>query len=576
MKNTAVFNDFDMVVSITEKTINDQLTHLLRMGTIHPELIILQDVDDAGAYKFTVCDSTDDLDFDKDGNPPSAAIAVEIKPQVSISSSGKIITFILKFVGGYAWFWKGTGPRAKLVKYEAAGWQYGVTVNMDLKQLSKDRLEKDVRVPGFVEDQLNDFMENMFDVSHLFMNFQSTDLMKFNPEETNAGAAKDQGVEQLVIFMNFYLKWLTESGNPFILGYSITQNDKTQVPDESKVPDSIKPTGTTYTMFRDNLYPHLSTLNFTLVTKGGHKVVSRSPDNFDTNWISPDDQCDAKMIYAASRFSEEFIFKPLFQKLCNETYEKVKTGLSLRPKRGYEEARQLTSTGYKFVISDQNDDSDKYLNDFEVKINNHPGEIHYDVKGRIFTYKGATKDMGFCTARASAEALTEWSAKLILKVIKNEKGEPVLKFEQQTKVDKHTSSTDTNTCADVFNFLGDLLKIITPIFDLIGLGLSKLLDDIFKTQVGGVLDISVALANMDDSFNSAVMLPAGGVFFFKNPVADTAANLSLSLTYKTDSAVRAATQRFQQQFQGLKSIRKYNLALMGSAVPADAIEVEEE
>ncbi len=559
MKNTDVFKDFDMVVSITEKTINDQLTHLLRMGTIHPELIIAQELDeDTDEYKFKVYDSPDDIPRNAKGEPLSATIEVEIQPQVSISSSGKVITFILKFLAGNVWFWKGQGQKAKLVSYDAAGWQYAVTINMDLKQLQKDNLAKDIKVPGFVEDQLNKFMSNMFDVNHLFMNFQSTDLMKFDPEKTDAGKAKDQGVEQLVIFMNFYLKWLTQTGNPFILGYSITQNDQTAIPAEEKVPDSIKPTGTTYTMFHDNVHQHLSTLNFALVTKGGYGTIKSSVDNFESNWISPDDQCDAKMIYAASRFSEEFILKPLYERLRDQTYDKLKEGLTLGPKKEYSEAKQATATGYKFAISDWNIQSDIYQNSFEVKISNHPTEIHYDVKGSMFVYKSKEKNM-ICTARAWAETRTEWSAKFIIKVVKDKDGHPTLKFEQSCTVDKYQPESGKNTCADVWDGIGGVLSFLTSIFSFLGLNLSSLLDDIFKTQVPGLGNIAIALSNMDDSFNSAVMLPAGGVFFFKNPVADTTGNMALSLTYKTDSQVAVESRKFAQKLEALRITRKVSL-----------------
>jgi hypothetical protein len=559
MKNTDVFKDFDMVVSITEKTINDQLTHLLRMGTIHPELIITRQLNKkTRKYEFERLESTDDIELDEDGVPTSATIAVGIHPQINISSSGKIVTFILKFTDGYAWFWEGFGGEAEMVKYDATGWQYAVTINMDLKQLQKDDLAKNVKVPGFVEDQLNNFMSNMFDVNHLFMNFQSTDLMKFDPEKTNAGAAKDQGVEQLVLFMNFYLKWLTENGNPFILGYSITQNDQTTVAADAKVPDSIRPTGTTYTMFHDNVNQNLSTLNFALVTKGGYGTIKSSVDNFENNWISPDDQCDAKMIYAASRFSEEFILKPLYQRLRDQTYDKLKDNVTLGPQKEYNEAKQTTATGYKFVISDWNVGSDIYENNFEVNISNHPTEIHYDVKGNMHVYKCKEKNMG-CTARGWADTRTEWSAKFIIRVEKDKDGQPTLKFEQSCKVDKYEPESGTNTCADIWSGIGDILSFLTDIFSFLGLNLTSLLEDIFKTQVPGLGNIAIALANMDDSFNSAVMLPAGGVFFFKNPVADTPGNVSLSLTYKTDSQVAVESKKFTEKLAALRSMRKVNL-----------------
>jgi hypothetical protein len=573
MNNTDVFKDFDMVVSITERSINDQLTHLLRMGTISPELVIVQELNEqTDEFEFKVLDSSDDIEFDGKGNPYSATIAVEIKPKISINDSGKTVTFMLEFTGGYAWFWKGTGPKAKLVKYDATGWQYAVAINMDFKQLKKDNLENNVKVPDFVEEQLTQFMSNMFDVNHLFMNFQSADLMRFDPDKTNAGDAKDVGVEQLVTFMNFYLKWLTKTGNPFILGYSITQNDKTAVPDEAKVPDSIKPVGTTYTMYRDNLHPHLSTLNFTLVTKGGYKTIRRSPDNFDTNWITPEDQCDAKMIYAASRFSEEFILKPLFEKLRDETHDKLKGALTLVAKRSYDQAKKVLPQGYRFEVADQNLDTDIYKNSYDVEIINEPGATHYKVKGSIIVYKKKTKDMFFCEAEASARALTEWEATFTVMVEKDAQGQPTLAFKQKCEVKRFENTKDKNNCAKAWDAIGEILSTLSSVFDLVGLNLSSLVNEIFKTNTPGIGDIRVALSNMDNSFNNAIMLPAGGVFFFKNPVADTAGNMAMSLTYKADSEVKVATQKFQQKRQLLQTKRRVNLALMGTVLQPEISE----
>ncbi|QKJ30679.1 hypothetical protein HQ865_13250 [Mucilaginibacter mali] len=561
MKNTDVFNDFDMVVSITEKTINDQLTHLLRMGTIHPELIIIQTYDKkTKKYAFKVCKSTDEIPLNDEGGPVRPTISVDIQPQVTISSSGKIITFIIKFLDGNAWFWDQPGPDAELVKYDAKGWQYAIAINMALTQLPKDG-SGNIKAPDFVKNQLDKFTSNMFDISHLFMDFQATDLMSYDPIKTKTDSAGDFGKEQLVNFMKAYLTWLTETGNPYILGYSITQNDKTTVSKDEKVPDSLRPTGTTFTMFNDNKNPALSTLNFALVTKGGYGKIKKNPDIFDTNWISPQDQCDAKMIYAASRFSEEFVMKPLFNKLNDDTYNALKGSLTLGPKKSYQQARKATSTGYSFEIFNQDAVSDKYQNNLEVAITNHPAEIHYDVKGNIFVKKINTTNMGFCEAEASAQASTGWHANFIVKVAKDKDGNPALAFEQFVSIDSHNASTDKNGCAKFWSAIGDILDALLSVFKIFDLGsLTSIITNVFRTNIPGIGDINVALGNLDNSFNGAVMLPAGGVFFFKNPSADATGNVSLSLTYKTDSKVAATARKFQQKFMALKGKRRVSLA----------------
>ena len=149
------------------------------------------------------------------------------------------------------------------------------------------------------------------------------------------------------MFMNFYLKWLVSSGNPYILGYSLTTTDRTNYDPDQNVPDSLRPVGTTYTMYYDPKYPDLSNLNFVLATKGGHRSIAGTPGNFDTNWISPTDQCDAKMIYSHSCLIEQFFLQPFFDQLRTGVYAQIKDQIDIegndydqpRPRR-----RPATST----------------------------------------------------------------------------------------------------------------------------------------------------------------------------------------------------------------------------------------
>ena len=183
MKNAEVFNDYDMVVCMTKKTINDQLTHLTKMGIIRSELILVQKVENRN-YVYEVVNSADHIPKDEDGNHqllhrwPSHAAG-------QISESGTNITFVLSFRSGTAYFWQGNGAAGRTRSYDMTGWKYGIRVTLDLKGVEKDDIGKNIKVPDLVKEQLYHFMSNMFTVNHLFMDFESTDLMRFDPAHTD-------------------------------------------------------------------------------------------------------------------------------------------------------------------------------------------------------------------------------------------------------------------------------------------------------------------------------------------------------------------------------------------------------
>ena len=158
-------------------------------------------------------------------------------------------------------------------------------------------------------------------------------------------------MQQLVLFMNFYLKDLQRSGNPYILGYSLTTTDKTNYDPDQNVPDALKPTGTTFTLYHDPVNANLSNLNFVLATKGGHGKIVGTPGNFDSNWIAPTEQCDAKMIYSHSCLVEKFILRPFFDQLRSGV--RPDQGQHQRQRRQRLRQREgATATGYAYTISE--------------------------------------------------------------------------------------------------------------------------------------------------------------------------------------------------------------------------------
>ncbi len=540
MKNQEIFNDYDMVVSITQKTINDQLTHLLKMGVIHPEFIVIQNIEN-GNYVYKVLESADQIPKDSKGNPTVAFIDGAVWPQINISESGTNVTFILNFRSGTAYFWVGDGPLAQLTRFDMTGWKYGVSITMDLKAVERDDIGKKIRVPDIVKNQLYQFMDNMFTVNHLFMDFESTDLLKFDPTNTDTKEVGDVGKKQLAEFMQFYLIDLIRQGNPYILGYSLTTTEQTKIPADQNVPDSLKPVGTTFTMYHDPDHQDLSSLNFVLVTKGGHGRVSGSPGNFDSNWISPTEQCDAKMIYSNSVLIEQFFLKPIFNQMYEKVYEQMGRGhIDVPQGNDYNRAKQLTATGFKYDISNIAHGDDRYVNNYSVEFANNGSRVDLKLNGHLYVYKEISKDLPFpflCTAEASASGTIDWSGSISIMSSKNNHGEPTLTVAKGFKIDKHDSSRDENSCAKAAEIIGSILENILQIFiGFIDQGLlSKLFEDAFVIQVPGIGDVGVVFGNMINSIGNVIILPAGQVFFFKNPASDALGNFYLELTYKSEN-----------------------------------------
>ncbi|PWW02922.1 hypothetical protein DFQ01_108201 [Paenibacillus cellulosilyticus] len=545
MNNKLIFEQYDMVVSITEKTLNDQLTHLLQMGIIQPEFIVLKTYDrPSKKYVFQVLASSDEIPRNPDGTPKQSCIDGVIHPQVTIARSGTDIVFELNFLSGTAYLWDGAGPEAQLVAYDMTDWKYGISITMDLKSVEKESLTNNRSVPDLVKDQLYHFMDHMFTVNSLFMDFESTDLLRFDPTHTDTGKdAGDLGCEQFVLFMQAYLRELQAKGNPYILGYAIHTTPLTDPPSQLQVPDALQPVGTTFTMFHDADNSNMSTLNFILATKGGHRSVEGTPGIFDTNWIGTTEQCDAKMIYSHHVLVEEFLLRPIFDQMSSGIYGHILNHIHVGMGNPYEDAKRAYvnpdgTYGFSYNISDVNSGDNQYVNRFSVNIANNTAasKIDLNFNGHIALYRNVSRDMGFCTAHAWAQGSVDWSGtiSLIASVADNR---PVLSMTNSFKIDQSSSNSGKNDCAKAFEIFGEIVKGILDVLTFFSAGdfFHDLFDQVFKLDIPGIGDIGNVFGNLSNVCQTTIMLPAGQVFFFKNPSADNEGNFMLELTYKAEN-----------------------------------------
>jgi hypothetical protein len=544
MNNQDIFNDFDMVVAMTQKTINDQLVHLTRLGVINSELIITQTYDvTTKKENYKILASEDDLPKKQDGsvdeNKLDAYLQGTLKPQLSIHQSGTVAMLVLNFLDGAFGYYGGSIRNPIWNTVDMTGWVFGISVNMDLAGLAKADINSSIAVPSEVENQLTTFMDNMFTVNHLFMDFESTDLINFDPTITNVGSADDDVKKQFVFFMQEYLKAQKDGKNPYVLGYVMSATEQSNYASYgNNVPDSLRPVGTTYNFYKDSIDTDLSTLNFALVTKGGHKVVSSTPGNFDSNWIGANEQCDAKMIYSHQVLIEQFILMPVYHQIRDDMYNKIKDHLSVDIGNDYEHARYKTANGFQYQISNKNDGNDHYVNNYSVGITNVANDSRVDItfQGHLKFYKRNTKDMGICEAVGEAWTNLDWGGTVSLNLTKDSKGIPNVSITKNFTTSNPDTGQDKNGCAEAWTIIGQILGTLLDAFSfgLDGMYFTNLFADVFGVKIDNVGDIGDVLGDMGATINTVLLLPAGNVFFIKNPMADPVANLYLELTYKSE------------------------------------------
>jgi hypothetical protein len=519
MPNTDVFNQFDMVVSVKQDAINHQLAALRASGTIHPQLIIVAEPGTPGNYDYVVLNPGDPI-------PPNCPyISGTITPSVAITASGTFITFVLNFTAGTAMFWDLDGPPV-LKSYDMTGWSYGVGVNMGLAQMAAADIAAHKGIPQNVKDQLTNWTSADFSVQALFMDFQSTDLMQYNPTLTNAGSAGDKGIDQLVIFMNQYLNQLQKAGSPYFLGYSISATPSSSYP-SGQVPAVLQPAGATYTMYADSVTPGDSNLNFLLVTKGGYGTVPTFGPTFGSNWFAPGEQCDGKMIVRSACLTEPLLLEPFYQSFSDAVWGQINGQVDVNPPNSYQAAKSATAAGFAYTISNQTDPDadDQYGNTFSA---NFGPNATIALSGQVQVYKEVHRNMGFCTAKGWAWSNASWVGQLGLRLA----GTNIVPTSVPSTANPQ-SGTGKNDCAKAWSIIGEILGGLLSIFT----GFTAL--DFFMNLFGNLLgidvpnigNISTALLNFSSSVSGVVVLPAGDVFTFQSVELGALGETSFEISY---------------------------------------------
>jgi hypothetical protein len=353
--------------------------------------------------------------------------------------------------------------------------------------------------------------------------------------------------------MSAYLDDLQQTGNPYLLGYSITSDEETNYEEDQKVPMSLRPVSTTYSMYHDPEHPEWSNLNYVLVTGWRDEFITKAPDKFDDNWFRAEDavdgkMCDGKMYYSKNVLIELYVLKPIYESLKNGTYEVVKDCLGSsykNPGNAYEEGKEVLTDasgapiGYSFTIRNDTGGNNRYENRFSAEFgyDEEAGETIIRFNGRIFIKKKDSKDMGFCTAKAWASSSVSWAGEVCVRATKTKAHESVLQFDysQPFAIVEADSDSGKNDCADAWDAAASIVEDLTTITTLIaGDGwLSNLLMDGLDVSIEEFGDIGEVFENLSGSAETILMLPAGDTFFFSNPRIDGAGHLGLDLVFKS-------------------------------------------
>lgn len=214
-------------------------------------------------------DTWDQVPKDSKGNPTAAVVNAIYLPTVSVENSGTIINLNLNFRKGTGWFF---GPTGGISSHDMTGWCYSIPIQLDFAGIAREDLQSSKAVPPIVLQRLTQFSSDGFAISQLFIDFDSVDLMQFDPTHTTAGnsqpgsATHEAFVYVMVAFLGFLQK--NPAANPYILGYTVAHTATTVDPDKD-VPQSLKPIGQTFTLYKDPVSSNLSNINFVLNTADG-------------------------------------------------------------------------------------------------------------------------------------------------------------------------------------------------------------------------------------------------------------------------------------------------------------------
>lgn len=286
---------YDLVYAVSQKTINNQL-ELLSALSVLPT-----------SWKATDPEGFWSIDLSV-GTPTVNA--------VTGNAGARALNVIFPFTGGtmtYSSLGRDANGKPAVIRntIQMAGWGLKVSVNMSLAEIAQADIAAHKLIPDAVKRQLQAFTVDMYDIRHLFLDFEDADLILDSYDFVPAAGVKNPAllepnvITQLRAVVQSVIETLRGSNNPFILGYTATNK---KVPPKNAM---FVPTGSSYSIYAEGSDPGRSSLNFLSETEGRPVPSDAKSGLFDSNWLNSDQVQGAYVI--AQRLVMKVLVPPVAQ-----------------------------------------------------------------------------------------------------------------------------------------------------------------------------------------------------------------------------------------------------------------------
>jgi hypothetical protein len=257
---------FDMVYALTDQTINSQFKLLWALGVL------------PSSWNASIKNGLYSIDAQL--GTPSFSLDTKDKSASNVNLVLPLSTGTFNYAS--VEFDDDGNPVVKRQKSDISGSTLQLTSSLRLADIAASYSDAS-HIPAEVKAQLDAFDDSMFDIQHLFMDLEDANLL--NTFQFNTNGRIDMTQPELVgrvrDLIQAYVNGIKNSGNPYILGYSVTNS-------QSEGSDATwKPTGATFSTYPDGAYPLRSSLNYLLETNNKPVPVG-NVGIFTSNWVTQD------------------------------------------------------------------------------------------------------------------------------------------------------------------------------------------------------------------------------------------------------------------------------------------------
>jgi hypothetical protein len=545
---------FDMVWAITQNTINSQLQWLAALPNALPVTEAIGSLADPEQISIGLGDIGKANVFPQ---PPVIGA-----PIVDFNTSRpKLVNFRIPIKSGKAAFLApDMATRTFAVKtVDISGAILGFTVDVNVGKHAADQMRAGLKVPQDILDQLEKFNAADFEIASIFLDFENSDLMTYDPTLSSFPPTLEKGFASSAnMAMGRVLAKKKDSDNPFFLGH-IAQR-KTAPPDnEILAPNGTNYSTTPYIKVGDqptNVELGLSTFNFLLVG-GGKDILKNSALTgpgagvFSTNFV-PSNEYDGVGIIDRNFYAEKYL-KPFFIDPLTATIKKV-FGDFRTAHGGGNDTEVHEDTGVLVPNADgvswryaQNIDlhwsgggherwATRQL-EFNVQLMNKPDpsaggatRMALEVRGKQFRLEKEQLDDPIAHKNIGGGwGSAQFSSTLTIFFTAGENGGITLRVQKDPSPAPVKNSDDWGlySLADVFsNFLG---------IDGLQQEWEGQANDLSSEELLEDKNLVAASAEMLKPVATRVVLPAPHVFFYRDLVLNPQNDPEIRLTYKTDA-----------------------------------------